>query len=284
LGSAPSSERENGNTSQAKIDANRRNAKLSTGPKSPNGKRNASRNATKHDLLAKDIVIRTGDGQEDQAEFDSLLSKLRDYYKPVGEPEDLCVRELADSYWLSARALRCERGAVTLASTIHPKLPDLTPLEEDFLPRPDSNARHSLLQTSRGINYLLEKLEETQRDVESNGFVPQKLLRFLPQNLGHIWRNASNNASNKKMLLTALENEKTELNARKLRVEAEERDERQAHIDAAAIPSKDVLDRIHRYETANRRHRYRVEKRLDELQSRRRQQEPPSEPGSAGRD
>jgi hypothetical protein len=104
--------------------------------------------------------------------------------------------------------------------------------------------------------------------------------RVLPQNVGHVWRNASN----KKALLSALENEKTELNARKVRVEAEERDEKQARIDAAAIPPKDALDRIHRYETANRRHRYQVEKRLDELLSRRRQQEALSGAGNARED
>jgi hypothetical protein len=41
--------------------------------------------------------------------------------------------------------------------------------------------------------------------------------------------------------------------------------------DCSAIPSKEVLDRIHRYETSNVRHRYRVEARLEKLQARRRE-------------
>ena len=62
-------------------------------------------NARKHCLLAKNLVIDIGHGMEDQAEFDRLLAELREYYEPVGKPEDLCVEELAISYW---RALgRC---------------------------------------------------------------------------------------------------------------------------------------------------------------------------------
>jgi len=70
-----------------------------------------------------------------------------------------------------------------------------------------------------------------------------------------------------------LDDEKTELQARKLLVEAEERSQRRARINAAAVPSKTPLERLDRYETSNRRHRYKLEKRLEELQSRRREHE-----------
>src|SRR5439155_23624218 len=109
-----------GKTSPAKIEANRRNAQFSSGPKSPEGKKIVAGNARKHCLLAKDLVIVTGAGKEDQGHFDDLLSQLCDCYQPVGMAEDLCVQELAASYWKSARALRCERGEVTRASTIRP--------------------------------------------------------------------------------------------------------------------------------------------------------------------
>jgi len=256
-------------TTTKKIEANRRNAQFSTGPKSPEGKKIVAGNARKHGLLAQDLVIVTGGGKENQGEFDDLLSQLRDYYKPVGMAEDLCVQELAASYWKSARALRCERGEVTLTSTVYPESPDLTPLEEDFLPQPDSNARQFLLQSSRGINYLLKKLEQAQNELESKGFLTPESVKFLPQNPGQSWRRACN----KGVLLAALESEKEQLQARKLLVEEEERNRRDARIDAAAIPPKTALDRIHRYETSNLRHRYKVEKRLEELQSRRKEQE-----------
>jgi len=65
-----------GKTSPAKIEANRRNAQFSSGPKSPEGKKIVAGNARKHGLLENNnIVISAGDGTEDQAEFDNLFSR-----------------------------------------------------------------------------------------------------------------------------------------------------------------------------------------------------------------
>jgi hypothetical protein len=44
-------------TSQARIDANRRNAKRSTGARTPEGRRRSSQNALKHGLRSRAIVI-----------------------------------------------------------------------------------------------------------------------------------------------------------------------------------------------------------------------------------
>ena len=85
-------------TSQKKVEANRRNAQLSTGPTSPEGKKTSSLNASKHGLLVKDVVITTRDNKEDQAEFDDLLAEMRDWYRPVGIVEDLLVREMTISF------------------------------------------------------------------------------------------------------------------------------------------------------------------------------------------
>ena len=49
-------------TSPNKIEANRRNAKKSTGPRSAAGKAKSSRNAVKHGLLAGLIVLAAAAG------------------------------------------------------------------------------------------------------------------------------------------------------------------------------------------------------------------------------
>ena len=54
--------------SEAKREANRANAKQSTGPVSDAGKARSSRNSTTHGILAAHIVIQDGDGAESQAE------------------------------------------------------------------------------------------------------------------------------------------------------------------------------------------------------------------------
>src|SRR5207245_1461052 len=49
---------------EKKREANRRNAQLSTGPKTFEGKERVARNALKHGLLARDVIIVAGDGKE----------------------------------------------------------------------------------------------------------------------------------------------------------------------------------------------------------------------------
>lgn len=84
--------------SAAKAEASRSNSRRSTGPKTPQGKKNSSRNARKHGLLTKDLVITTGPVKENQAEFDQLLADLRDTYPPGDIEVDLLVQDLADSW------------------------------------------------------------------------------------------------------------------------------------------------------------------------------------------
>jgi len=97
-------------TSHKKIEANRRNALHSTGPKTERGKLTVSRNAIKHGLLSRQAVITRGNGAEDPEEFAQLLAAFREDLQPVGINEELLVEKIATSYWRQARVLRCEVG------------------------------------------------------------------------------------------------------------------------------------------------------------------------------
>ena len=59
-------------TTNAQMKANRKNAKKSTGPRTEEGKSRSAKNALKHGLLARDIVL----PGEDPADFDRQLSAL----------------------------------------------------------------------------------------------------------------------------------------------------------------------------------------------------------------
>jgi hypothetical protein len=252
--------------SPAKVEASRSNPRGATGPKTEQGKKNSSRNPRKHGLLTKDIVITTGPGKEDQAEFDRLLADLRDFHQPMGIEEYLAVQELADSYWRSARALRSERGEVTLNSEIRPQNPELTELDLSFLaPLSDAEARYTLLTSSRGLNCLLQLIEDMTKAVQSLGHLPLESRRWLPP--AEIW----NGGAGKRKILAALKREIAELTRLKAQTEKDELDKSNAQRDCAAIPGKEALDRIYRYETSNRRHRYKVQARLDQLQARRKE-------------
>jgi hypothetical protein len=98
--------------SDRKLQANRRNALRSTGPKTVRGKRNAARNAVKHGVLAREVVITAGDGKENPEEFQTLVASLWKSYQPVGAVEELLVQTIATCYWRKSRALRAENGEI----------------------------------------------------------------------------------------------------------------------------------------------------------------------------
>src|SRR5258705_4876087 len=56
-----------------KIEANRRNARRSTGPRTERGKRNSRFNALTLGLFAKHVVIPICDGYKSERDFQSLL-------------------------------------------------------------------------------------------------------------------------------------------------------------------------------------------------------------------
>jgi hypothetical protein len=86
----------------ARIDANRENAKKSTGPRTPEGKAASSRNRLVHGLRAnKHILI----GDDNPADFLLLLQSLDETFRPVGEGEEMLITQIAHDQWRLERAL-----------------------------------------------------------------------------------------------------------------------------------------------------------------------------------
>ena len=83
-------------------------SKRSTGPRTPLGKNRSARNASKHALFSRSILVRG----ESQSDLDKLLRGLRCDFKPVGAFEALLVDKIASDYWRLQRFLRAERAAV----------------------------------------------------------------------------------------------------------------------------------------------------------------------------
>ncbi len=98
--------------SDRKVEANRQNARLSTGPRTELGKRTVARNAIKHGFLAREVVITAGDGKESLEEFDDLLGQLCEDYEPVGVIEESLVQTIATCLWRRARVIRAENGEI----------------------------------------------------------------------------------------------------------------------------------------------------------------------------
>jgi hypothetical protein len=79
----------------------------STGPRTEAGKAISSQNALKHGLASGTLFI----PGEDPAEYDSLLKRLLNDQRPVGENEALLVRDMATATWLKDRAIRLQAAA-----------------------------------------------------------------------------------------------------------------------------------------------------------------------------
>jgi len=94
-------------TSEARIDANRENAKKSTGPRSAAGKAASSRNRLLHGLRANKHILLDGENPE---EFLLLLKDLDNTFRPAGEAEEMLVTRIAADQWRLDRALPLEAG------------------------------------------------------------------------------------------------------------------------------------------------------------------------------
>lgn len=99
-------------TSDNKIVANRKNALKSTCPKIDDGKAAVRWNDLKHGLLAKEIIINEGDGQESEADFRQILDSLIQDLQPHGTLKHFLVKRIAACYWRLVRVIWCERGEI----------------------------------------------------------------------------------------------------------------------------------------------------------------------------
>jgi hypothetical protein len=91
-------------TSQKQIDANRRNALKSTGPKTDEGKAQSRMNALRHGLTAAQAVL----PHEDEDDYEKLREGMLESYAPADAAELAVVEELANAYWRLLRLHRVE--------------------------------------------------------------------------------------------------------------------------------------------------------------------------------
>ena len=141
---------------ETRAEINRANSQLSTGPRTPQGKTNSSRNSFKHGLYSKQLII---DG-EDPAEFDALRADLRAEHGPASTTEEILVDELAQHFWRMRRFRALEARAWSLENLD-------TWLENGLL----SLIQRSMASAERAFHKALAALKKIQKE---RGFVPAK--------------------------------------------------------------------------------------------------------------
>ena len=91
-------------TSEPQVEANRRNARKSTGPRTAAGKAVVALNGMKHGLLSRESLVKG----ESEAELVAFGKRLRAQLAPVGELELLLVDRIVSTAWRLRRLIGVE--------------------------------------------------------------------------------------------------------------------------------------------------------------------------------
>jgi len=117
-------------SSNARILANRRNARKSTGPRTPEGKAVVARNPVKHGLLARQDVI----SSESQAEFDLYRALILAELAPATPMESMLAERIVTLSWRLRRTTRIHNETIDALIAKNTDSP-LTKLAQSHFPR-----------------------------------------------------------------------------------------------------------------------------------------------------
>ena len=95
-------------STREQIAANRRNAKLSRGPKTEEGKAKAAKNSLKHGVLSRNVLL----VDEDAGAFSELAERLQATLKPDGELEAALVERIIELIWRLRRLGKIENAVL----------------------------------------------------------------------------------------------------------------------------------------------------------------------------
>jgi len=98
--------------SNKQLEANRRNAELSTGPVTDEGKSIVSKNRVSHGLLSRDVVLPGMEEFEKIEDFQQMKESMEDYWQPEGVMEESLCEDLAIQWWRMRRLYRHESGSL----------------------------------------------------------------------------------------------------------------------------------------------------------------------------
>ena len=160
------------------LEANRANAKRSTGPRSADGKAKSSKNSLAHGLTAQDIVI----ADEDPEEFERLRAGLQADFKPTSTIELELVERLAGLLWrlrripvlegalLDARREETSTGAEDFTLPVTEM--QLGILNDVWYPPARSGTPGAPYENSQGP-YAFPKSEGTSEEIDEEAIIGQ---------------------------------------------------------------------------------------------------------------
>jgi len=92
---------------EKQINANRKNAQKSTGPKTDEGKAAISKNAVKHGLFAQSVIF-----GENDADYEAFHDQMLPELEPVGAIETVMAERIINLWWRLKRAERMQNEVI----------------------------------------------------------------------------------------------------------------------------------------------------------------------------
>jgi hypothetical protein len=145
-------------TSDARLAANRENAKLSTGPRTSTGKAKSRLNAIKTGLCSHVVVL----PHEDAAEYQQYLDRRFKKFLAVGDDEVILVQSLVDNEWRLARIASLEAGVYTLGTRV---------FKDEFADEDDPIVRAALIK--------VKTMQEYRRDLTNLALQERRLRNHI---------------------------------------------------------------------------------------------------------
>jgi len=143
-----------------------------TGPRTNIGKQRASRNATKHRLFTKYIVL----PGESRTEYERLLAGLKEDLRPVGVLEDLIVEKIATIVWRYRRLLQADAAEIQKNKQFvewdqqNPQTIEPVEIQRTFSVVPAVSRGLILnIYDPKTLSHCLSSLAELHQQIEANG-------------------------------------------------------------------------------------------------------------------
>jgi hypothetical protein len=284
-------------TSEKQIEANRGNARKSTGPKTQEGRAVSSRNAVKHGILSAEVVVQGSVIDESPREYRALHRRFWEHFAPEGPLEEMLVDQIVTTQWRLRRVLRAEAGEIALSvDEGYQKRNPRDPVVQWLFWGVSLDPAREMRETSLGTAMLIMRLRQVREAVEKEGKLTEAAIALAevgrkPNTITHqlnelrkSFMEAAGESEADDMLRTSQKEEalrQIDLKLNQLAYEERECREREEIAEAASraatlLPSVEVLEKITRYETKLRRQLARDLNQLERIQRMRRGEDVPA--------
>jgi hypothetical protein len=120
--------------SKKQLAANRRNAKMSTGPRTPEGKAVSSRNALKHGIFSADTILKFPPFNENRKHYHRVRDLFMKELAPTSSLQKCLATEIINTVWRSRRVVRAKNAIILKQSPLSHVPSPPTPVDDSLPP------------------------------------------------------------------------------------------------------------------------------------------------------